>query len=88
MAGAVIAALDFESVMVISDIITAESRAEDIYTEIKNRLISTFAISSEDRLRQLIKGELPGDQNHHYFWTELEILVKGNAVTRSLELFS
>lgn len=58
----VIAALDFETVMVISDIITAESRPENIYTQIKNRLISTFAISSEARLRQLIEGELQGDQ--------------------------
>lgn len=60
-AGAVLAALDCETVMTVSDIITLEVSPPDLYSRIKQRLISTFSISSESRLRQLLKGELSGE---------------------------
>ncbi|XP_051170474.1 uncharacterized protein LOC127287526 [Leptopilina boulardi] len=60
-AGAVLAALDFETVMTISDIITQETQPDDIYAQIKQRLISSYAVSSESQLRQLLKGELSGE---------------------------
>lgn len=57
-AGAVLAALEFDTVMTISDIITQQTPPADIYQQIKQRLITSFAVSSESRLRQLLKGEL------------------------------
>lgn len=47
--------------MTISDIITQETQPIDIYSQIKQRLIANYAVSSESRLRQLLKGELSGE---------------------------
>ncbi|XP_051155193.1 uncharacterized protein LOC127277845 [Leptopilina boulardi] len=60
-AGAVMAALDFETIMTISDIITHEVPPPDLYRQIKQHLIASFSVSSESRLRQLLKGELSGE---------------------------
>ncbi|XP_051165687.1 integrator complex subunit 5-like protein [Leptopilina boulardi] len=60
-AGAVLAALDFETVMTISDVITSVPSPVDIYNQIKERLIPNYSVSSESRLRQLLKGELSGE---------------------------
>lgn len=59
-AGAVLAALDLDTIMTISDIITLADSPPNLYQQIKERLISTFSVSLEARLRQLLKGELSG----------------------------
>lgn len=76
-AGAVLSALDFETVMTISDIITQETPPVDIYSQIKQRLISTFAVSSESRLRQLLKGELSGEGKPSLILNRIKTLSQG-----------
>lgn len=61
MADAVIAVLDFNVIVNIKDLISAQPPHEDLYTRIKSRLIATYAASSESRLRQLLKGEVLSD---------------------------
>ncbi|XP_033222797.1 uncharacterized protein LOC117176653 [Belonocnema kinseyi] len=51
-----IAQLDPDIVAHVKDIIN--SQPQDIYHQIKDRLIKTYSISSETKLRQLLKGEV------------------------------
>lgn len=76
-AGAVLAALDFETVMTISDIITQEISPVDIYSQIKQRLIANFSVSSESRLRQLLKGELAGEGKPSLILNKIKNLSQG-----------
>ena len=50
--------LECDHVALVRDIITADPPHLDIYTRIKNRLISGFSVSAESRLRKLLKGEV------------------------------
>lgn len=56
--GAVLVALDCETVMTASDI-TRDAFSPDIYSLIKHRLISSDSVSSASRLRQLLKAKYP-----------------------------
>ena len=56
-----IANLDFDLIARIKDIITMNPQPNDVYTRIKNRLLSSFSVSPESRLRQLLKGEVISD---------------------------
>ena len=50
--------LDHEALQVICDIISGEPRPADIFERVKKRLIDTYDIPVETRLRQLIKGQV------------------------------
>lgn len=57
-ADVVIGALDYEVVSAIRDLIAQTPRPEDIFDQIKKRIISTFAVSAESNLRKLLKGQV------------------------------
>jgi len=57
MADTVISHLNIEAVSLISDLV-ASPDPDNQYNNIKDRIISTFAISSEAKLRQLLKGQV------------------------------
>lgn len=54
----VIAALDFEVVSAIKDLIIQSPRPPDIFNLIKKRIIAVFASSEESNLRKLLKGQV------------------------------
>ena len=56
MADTVAEKLDPDAVMCVLDLIGVTPRPEDLYKQVKERIISTFGGSAEERLRQLIKG--------------------------------
>ena len=56
-----IANLDVDLIAHINNIITMNPQPNDLYTRIKNRLLSSFSISPESRFRQLLKGEVISD---------------------------
>ncbi|XP_051156309.1 uncharacterized protein LOC127278571 [Leptopilina boulardi] len=60
-AGAVISVLDFDVIQSVRDLVT--SNQPILYTELKERLISNFATSPENNLRQLLKGEILNEGN-------------------------
>lgn len=47
--------------MTITDLLQAKPPVPDLYSKIKERLISNFSISVEARLRLVLKGVVPGD---------------------------
>lgn len=57
-----ISALESEVVEHVSDLITLDPTPENFYQIIKERILSVFAVSSESRLRQLLKGQPLGDR--------------------------
>ena len=57
----VIAALDYEVIPSVRDLISALPQPDDLYERIKERLVATFSVSAEKRLRQLLKGEVLTD---------------------------
>lgn len=69
--------LDFDTVMMISDIITQVTQPNDIYTQIKQRLIASYAVSSESRLRQLLKGELSEEGKPSLILNRIKTLSQG-----------
>lgn len=60
MADTVIAHLDIEAVALISDLV-ATPDPNNQYNIVKERIISTFAVSAEAKLRQLLKGQVTLD---------------------------
>ncbi|XP_043464495.1 uncharacterized protein LOC122499954 [Leptopilina heterotoma] len=54
----VISELGPEVIVCIRDLITEDPRPDDLYGKIKARIISHFSVSSEARLRQLLKGDV------------------------------
>lgn len=60
MADTVIAHLDIEAVSLISDLVSVPD-PNNQYNIIKERIVSTFAVSSEAKLRQLLKGQITLD---------------------------
>ena len=50
----------------------------DLYTRIKNRLLSSFSVSPESRLRQLLKGEVISDGKPSLLLNRLRNLNDGN----------
>ena len=73
-----IASLDRDLVPHIRHITEVEPRPADIYTQIKNRLISGFSISAETRLRRLLRGEVISDGKPSLLLTRLRALNDGS----------
>ena len=61
MADCLITHLEGGVIAHMKDVITVSPPAADIYTRIKDRIISGFAESAETRLRRLLKGEVSFD---------------------------
>lgn len=57
-ANALITQLNPDIVAYIKDILNVQPQPEYLYTQIKNRVLTTYTISKEARLRQLLKGEV------------------------------
>ena len=73
MAQHLIANLDPDLIPHIKDIIVANPVPIDVYDQIKNRLISSFAVSAETRLRQLLKGEVISEEKPSLLLSRLYI---------------
>ena len=73
-----IANLDANLIAHIKDIITMNPQPNDLYTRIKNRLLSSFSVSPESRLRQLLKGEVISDGKPSLLSNRLRNLNDGN----------
>ncbi|XP_076649882.1 uncharacterized protein LOC143357352 [Halictus rubicundus] len=58
MADVVVAALKYDVVTTVKDILFMSPPPEDLYDRIKARIISSYAVSAESKLRQLLKGEV------------------------------
>lgn len=76
-AGAVCSVLDFDVVLTISDILQADPPYEFPYTEIKKRLIDNFSVSPETRLRQFLKGDIPGEGKPSLILSRMRNLSQG-----------
>ena len=74
----IIANLDVDLIDHIRDIITTQPQNADLYTRLKNRLLASFFISSETRLRQLLKGEVISDGKPSLLLNLLRNLNDGN----------
>ncbi|XP_043479988.1 uncharacterized protein LOC122509801 [Leptopilina heterotoma] len=61
MANHIIAELDTEVLICARDILTIRPVPDDIFTQLKTRIIFTYSISVESRLRQFLKGDIPTD---------------------------
>ena len=86
-ADVVIAALDYEVVTAIKDLITIVPRPADIFVQIKNRIISTFAVSPESNLRKLLKGQVVTEGKPSLILNRLQNLNDGKcdeAIMRSI----
>lgn len=55
--------LDYEVTACIKNLITASPPLPELYKKMKERIISTYALSSESRLRKLLKGQVITDVN-------------------------
>ena len=69
----------------IRHIIEVVPRPADVYTQIKNRLISCFSISAETRFRQLLRGEVISDGKPSLHVTRIRALNDGNCSDAILE---
>ncbi|XP_043472425.1 uncharacterized protein LOC122505070 [Leptopilina heterotoma] len=54
----IVAQVDSESLRCVRHIVMANPEPENVYTQIKNELISHFAISKESRVLQMIRGDV------------------------------
>ena len=55
-----------------------EPKPEDLYTQIKNHLISSFSISEETRLRRLLRGEVISEGKPSLLLNRLRALNNGS----------
>lgn len=69
-----IAELDPEILLCARDIITIQPRPANIYTQVKQRVLATYSVSPESRLRQLLKGDVPSDGKPSLILTRLRNL--------------
>lgn len=84
-----ISALDSEIVEHVRDLISADPPATGYYQSLKDRILSSFSISPEARLRQLLKGQTLGDRKPSQLLNHMRKLNDGQcntAVLRSLFL--
>ncbi|XP_043479949.1 uncharacterized protein LOC122509771 [Leptopilina heterotoma] len=70
----IIAELDPEFLICARDIILTRPEPANIFTLIKNRLVATYSISTEARLRQLLKGDISTDGKPSLILTRLRSL--------------
>ncbi|XP_033214007.1 uncharacterized protein LOC117171067 [Belonocnema kinseyi] len=88
-ADTVIEALGPDVLACIKDIISVRPRPVNLYTQIKERITSSYAVSAETRLRQLLKGEVLTPGKPSFILTRLRNLNEfgcSNAVLRSILL--
>ncbi|XP_011863925.1 PREDICTED: uncharacterized protein LOC105559893 [Vollenhovia emeryi] len=83
-----IASLDPEVISHIRDLITADPPPDNLYKALRDRILATFAVSPEARLRQLLKGQVLGDRRPSHILSQMNQLNGGQcsspAVLRSL----
>lgn len=77
-----LAALDVEVLSSVKDIIAASP--PDIFVKLKERIIKTFAVSNEAKLRQLLKGQVLSDGKPSLILSRLRNLNVNNAVDDSV----
>lgn len=75
-----LAALDVEVLGSVKDIISASPPPPDIFNKLKERIIKTFAVSNEAKLRQLLKGQVLTDGKPSLILSRLRNLNVNNAV--------
>lgn len=88
-ADTVLAALDVDVLASVKDIISITPAPDNIYERIKNRIISTFAVSDEAKLRKLLKGHVLTDGKPSLILSRLRNLNGGNyddAIVKSVFL--
>lgn len=79
-----LAALDVEVLASVKDIIAVSPPPSDIYSKLKERIIKTFAVSNEAKLRQLLKGQVLTDGKPSLILSRLRNLNVNNAVDDSI----
>lgn len=70
----VMAELDAEILLCVRDLMSIDPQPDDLYERIKERIISSYAVSSESRLRQLLKGEVLTDGKPSHILNRLRSL--------------
>ncbi|XP_011860171.1 PREDICTED: uncharacterized protein LOC105557520 [Vollenhovia emeryi] len=81
-----IASLDPEVISHIRDLITADPPPDNLYKVLRDRILATFAVSPEARLRQLLKGQVLEDRRPSHLLSHMNQLNGGQcspAVLRS-----
>lgn len=81
------ASIDAELLAHVSDLLRADPPLEDPYQQLKDRILATFTTSPEARLRQLLKGQVLGDQKPSHLLNHMKNLNRvqcSNAVLRAL----
>ena len=73
-----VANLDHDLIPHINHILELEPKPRDIYTQIKTRLIASFSISAETRLRRLLRGEVISEGKPSLLLTRLRALNDGS----------
>ena len=73
-----VANLDHDLIPHIKHILELEPKPADLYTQIKNRLISSFSVSEETRLRRLLRGEVVSEGKPSLLLTRLRALNNGS----------
>ena len=84
-----VANLDHDLIPHIKHLLELEPKPADIYTQIKNKLIQSFSISAESRLRRLLRGEVVSEGKPSLLLTRLRALNDGSctdAVIKSIFL--
>ena len=73
-----VANLDHDLIPHIKHILELGRKPRDIYTQIKTRLIASFSISAETRLRRLLRGEVISEGKPSLLLTRLRALNDGS----------
>ncbi|XP_011859519.1 PREDICTED: uncharacterized protein LOC105557005 [Vollenhovia emeryi] len=79
--------IDAETIAHVLDLVTADPPPENLYKLLRDRILATFAVSPEARLRQLLKGQVLGDRRPSHLLSHMNQLNGGQcspAVLRSL----
>ncbi|XP_051168398.1 uncharacterized protein LOC127286129 [Leptopilina boulardi] len=76
-AGSVVTALDHEVVQTIGDLLTNNNYVENLYSEIKKRVIENFSLSPESELRSILKGEIISDGKPSLILSRIRHLRRG-----------
>ncbi|XP_011882897.1 PREDICTED: uncharacterized protein LOC105570371 [Vollenhovia emeryi] len=81
--------IDAETITHVLDLVTADPPPDNLYKQLKDRILATFAVSPEARLRQLLKGQVLGDRKPSHLLSQMNQLNGGQcspAVIKSLFL--
>ncbi|XP_011859683.1 PREDICTED: uncharacterized protein LOC105557124, partial [Vollenhovia emeryi] len=79
--------IDEETIAHVLDLVTAEPPPANLYAQLKDRILAAFVVSPEARLRQLLKGQVLGDQRPSHLLNKMKQLNGGqcsDTVLRSL----